>query len=132
LKLNWTLFDGGARKNRLAEAQANLRAAEARVHVTRDNIADEVWRAYSNLETALGQRQAAAALLTAADQSYSAALESYNDGVRNLLDVTAAQATLARARSADVLARAQVLSSRAELVFETGDLMQASARRAKP
>jgi outer membrane protein len=132
LKLNWTLFDGGARKNNLAEAQANLSAAEARVHVTQDNIADEVSKAYSNLETALGQRQAAAALLTAADQSYSAALESYNDGVRNLLDVTAAQATLARARSADVLARAQVLSSLADLVFETGDLMQSTARRPRP
>jgi len=132
LKLTWTLFDGGARKNNLAQAQANLRAAEARVNVTQDNIADEVWKAYSDLETALGQRQAAAVLLTAADQSYSAALESYNDGVRNLLDVTAAQATLAHARSADVLARAQVLSSLADLVFETGDLMQSSARRPKP
>jgi outer membrane protein len=132
LKLNWTLFDGGARKNNLAQAQANLRAAEAKVNVTQDNIANEVWKAYSNLETALGERQAAAALLTAADQSYSAALESYNEGVRNLLDVTAAQATLARARSADVLARAQVLSSLADLVFETGDLMQSSARRPKP
>lgn len=132
LKLNWTLFDGGARKNSLAQAQANLRAAEARVNVTQDNIADEVWQAYSNLETALGQRQAATALLTAAAQSYSAALESYNDGVRNLLDVTAAQATLAHARSADVLARAQVLYSLADLVFETGDLMQSSARRTKP
>jgi outer membrane protein len=132
LKLNWTLFDGGARKNNLAKAQANLRAAEARVDVTQDKIADEVWKAYSNLETALGQRQAAAALLSAADQSYSAALESYSDGVRNLLDVTAAQATLAHARSADVLARAQVLSSLADLVFETGDLMQSSARRHKP
>src|SRR5258708_7074028 len=132
LKLNWTLFDGGARKNNLAQAQANLRAAEARVNVIEDNIADEVWKAYSNLETALGQRQAAAALLSAADQSYSAALESYNDGVRNLLHVTAAQATLAHARSADVLARAQVLSSLADLVFETGDLMQSSARRPKP
>jgi outer membrane protein len=132
LKLNWTLFDGGARKNNLARAQANLRAAEARVNVTQNNIADEVWKAYSNLETALGQRRAAAALLSAADQSYSAALESYNDGVRNLLDATAAQATLARARSADVFARAQVLSSQADLLFETGDLMQSSARRPKP
>ena len=132
LKLNWTLFDGGARKNNLAKAQANLRAAEARVNVAQDNIADEVWKAYSSLETALGQRQAAAALLSAADQSYSAALESYNDGVRNLLDVTAAQATLAHARSADVLARAQVLSSLADLVFETGDLMQSSAGRPRP
>ena len=132
LKLNWTLFDGGARKNNLAQAQANLRAAEAKLNVTQDNIANEVWKAYANLETALGQRQAAAALLSAADQSYSAALESYNDGVRNLLDVTAAQATLAHARSADVLARAQVLSSLADLVFETGDLMQSSARGPKP
>lgn len=132
LKLNWTLFDGGARKSHLAQAQANLRVAEARVNVIQDNIADEVWKAYSNLETALGQRLAAAALLSAADQSYSAALESYNDGVRNLLDVTAAQATLAHARSADVFARAQVLSSLADLVFETGDLMQSSAGRPKP
>ena len=90
LKRNWTLFDGGSWKNSLAQAQVNLRAAEARVRVTQNNIEDEVWKDYSNLETSLGQRQAATALLTAADQSYSAALESYNDGVRNLLDVTAA------------------------------------------
>jgi outer membrane protein len=131
-KLTWTLFDGGARKNNLAQAQANLRATEARANATQDSVADEVWKAYSNLETSLGQRQAATALLTAADQSYAAALESYNDGVRNLLDVTAAQSTLARARSADVLARAQVLSSLADLVFETGDLMQSNAGRPKP
>jgi outer membrane protein len=132
LKLSWTLFDGGARKNSLAQAQANLRAAEAQVRVTQDNIADEVWRAYSNLETSLRQRQAATALLLAADQSYAAALESYKDGVRNLLDVTAAQTTLAHARSADVLARTQVLSSLADLVFETADLMQSNVRGPKP
>ena len=132
LKLHWTLFDGGARKNNLAQAQANLRAAEARVNVAQDNIANEVWRAYSNLETSLGQRQAASALLTAADQSYAATLESYKDGVRNFLDVTAAQTTLARARSADVLARTQVLSNLADLVFETGDLIQSNTRRSKP
>ena len=132
LKLHWTLFDGGARKNSLAQAQANLCTAEARVKVAQDNIADEVWRAYSNLETSLEQRQAASALLTAADQSYAATLESYNDGVRNFLDVTAAQTTLARARSADVLARTQVLSNLAELVFETGESIQSNAGRPKP
>ena len=73
LKLNWTLFDGGARKNNLAKAQANVRAAEARLNASRDQIADEVWRAYSNVKTALRQRQAATALLEAATQSYAAA-----------------------------------------------------------
>jgi outer membrane protein TolC len=124
VNLNWTLFDGGARKNNLARAEANVRVADAQVNVARDQIADEVWRAYSNVKTALRQRQAATALLEAANQSYAAALESYNYGVRSFLDVTAAQRTLAQARSTDVLARTQVLTTLADLAFGTGSLIQ--------
>lgn len=126
--LRWTVFDGGARKNRLAEAQANVHAAEAQANVKRNQIADEVWTAYSNLNTAFRQRQAAMALLESASQSYSAALESYNYGVRNLLDVTAAQRILAQARAADVSARTQVLSSFAEVAFRTGDSIRTNGR----
>ena len=126
--LQWTVFDGGARKNRLAEAQANVEAADAQTKVRRNQIADEVWTAYANLKTAFRQRQAAVALLESASQSYSAALESYNYGVRNLLDVTAAQRTLAQARSADVLARTRVLTAFAELAFRTGDSIRANGR----
>jgi outer membrane protein len=130
--LSWTIFDGGARKNRVAQAQANSRAAEAQVSATRDQIANEVWTAYSNLKTTLRQRQSAIALLTAASQSYAATLESYKYGVRNFLDVTAAQRTLAQARSTDVLARTQVLTAVANLAFQTGDAIQAGARRPGP
>jgi outer membrane protein TolC len=130
--LNWTVFDGSARRSRLAQAQADAHAAEAQVNVARDQIADEVWTAYSNLNTAFRQRQAAIALLEAASQSYSAALESYNYGLRNLLDVTAAQRTLAQARSADVFARTQVLTSLADLAFRTGDSIQLGAARPRP
>jgi outer membrane protein len=129
--LKWTIFDGGARKNRLIEARANVHEAEAQAEVQRNQIADEVWTAYSNLNTALRQRLAAVALLQAASQSYDAALESYNYGVRSLLDVTAAQRTLAQARSADVYARTQVLASFADLAFRTGDSIQ-STKRSKP
>ena len=126
--LTWTIFDGGARKDRVAEAQAEVHAAEAQSNVKRNEIADEVWAAYSNLNTAFRQRQAAIALLESASQSYNAALESYNSGVRNLLDVTAAQRTLAQARSADVVARTQVLTAFAELAFRTGDSLRANGR----
>ena len=132
LSLNWTVFDGGARKNRLAQAEANGRAAEARVSARRDQIADQIWTAYSNLKTALRQRQSAIALLQAADQSYAAALQSYNFGVRSLLDVTAAQRTLAQARSADVLARTQVLTAVADMTFQTGDAIQSGFQRPRP
>jgi outer membrane protein len=130
--LNWTVFDGGARKNRLLQAEANVHSTEAQVNVFRDQIANEVWAAYSNLNTALRQRQAATALLEAASRSYDAALESYNYGLRNLLDVTGAQRTLAQARSTDVLARTQVLSSLAYLSFRTGDAIQLDARSPRP
>jgi outer membrane protein TolC len=124
LSLTWSLFDGGARKNKLARAQAEAAASVANVNAARDTVAEEVWRAYSNLQTAFRERQSALALLTAAGQSYAATLESYNHGVRNLLDVTAAQRTLALARSTDVLARTRALSALAELAFRTGDSVQ--------
>jgi len=129
VNLNWTVFDGGARRSNLRRAEANARAAEAQANLARDQVADEVWTAYSNLHTAFRQRQAATALLEAASQSYAAALESYNYGLRSQLDVTQAQRTLAQARSTDVLARTQVLSALADLAFRTGDSIQAGARK---
>jgi outer membrane protein len=130
--LNWTVFDGGARKNKLAQAEANVRSSEAQVNTYRDQVANEVWAAYSNFNTALRQRQAATALLQAASQSYDAALESYNYGLRNLLDVTAAQRILAQARSTDVFARTQVLNALADLAFRSGDAIQLDVRGPRP
>jgi hypothetical protein len=44
VRLDWTIFDGGARKNNLLKAEANRNAAAAKAEVTMDQIADEVWR----------------------------------------------------------------------------------------
>ncbi len=137
LSLNWTLFDGGARRSRLMQAEAEIRGAESQVSAVRDSIEDEVWTAYSNLNTAFRQREAATALLVSASQSYAAALESYNYGVRNLLDVTAAQKLLAQARSADILAQTQVLTTLADLAFRSGDSIrsnpsQSETRKPRP
>jgi outer membrane protein len=129
LSLSWTVFDGGARKNNVVRAEANVRAAEAQARAARDEIANQVWDAYSNLNTAFRQRLAATELLRAASQSYDSALESYNYGLRNFLDVTAAQRALAQARSTDVLARTQVLIALADLAFRTGDSIQPAATR---
>ena len=129
LTLNWTVFDGGARRSRLKQAEAGIRESEARVDAASDRIEDEVWTAYSNLTTAFRQRQAATALLDSATQSYNSSLESYNYGVRNLLDVTAAQKVLAAARPADVLALTQVLTALADLAYRAADSIQANFQR---
>jgi outer membrane protein len=132
VRINWTIFDGGARKNNLLKAEASRNEATAQVEVAMDQIADEVWRSYSNVKTALRQRQAAAALLEAASQSYAAAVEAYGYGVRSLLDVTAAQRALAQARSTDVAARTGVLDALADLAFRTGDLMRIGGSKDHP
>ncbi len=124
LDLRWTLFDGLRREYRVAQANADKKAAQAEIDTLRDQISNEVWAAYSNMQTAFRQQQAAAALLTASQESYEAALDAYQYGVRDLLDVISAQRTLAQARSEDITARTQLLIEVTNLAFQTGDLIQ--------
>jgi outer membrane protein len=121
--LSWTLFDGFARESRLARAQADQKQAAAEVDAIRDQVENQVWAAYSNARTALRQQKAAAALLEASSSSYEAALQSYNYGVRSQIDVVSAQRALAAARTEDVSARTQLLTTIAALAFQTGDLL---------
>jgi outer membrane protein TolC len=125
LSLTWNLFDGFARENRLAKAKADQKQAAAEVDAVRDQVENQVWSAYSTAWTALRQQKAAAALLAAASESYDAALQSYNYGVRSQIDVVSAQRALAVARTADVSARTQLLTGIAALAFQTGDLLHA-------
>lgn len=123
LSLNWNLFDGFAREKRLARAKADQKQAAAEVDAIRDQVENQVWSAYSTARTALRQQKAAAALLAATSESYDAALQSYNFGVRSQIDVVSAQRALAVARTADVSARTQLLTGVAALAFQTGDLL---------
>ena len=123
LELKWTVFDGLRRENSIRQAKAEEKVATEEVRDRQDEITNQVWNDYQNAATALEQRQAAAALLTASSESYSAALESYKDGVRNFLDVLAAENALAQARAIDVTARTQVLQTFTDLDFRTGALL---------
>lgn len=125
LSLTWNLFDGFARENRLARAKADENQAAAELKALQDRVENQVWAAYSTARTALRQQRAAAALLAASTESYNAALQSYNYGVRNQIDVVSAQRALAVARTADVNARTQLLIGVAALAFETGNLLYA-------
>lgn len=132
LELRWTIFDGTRREHQIAEAAAEKAQAQASIDALRDEISNEVWAAYTNVKTAQRQRQAAEALLLSANQSYAAARESYQYGVRNLLDVVSAQKTLAQASSEDIYTRTQLLIQLANLAFRTGDLIQTPPVRTPP
>jgi outer membrane protein TolC len=126
LKITWNIFDGGARRNEAARAQSGAREEQAKAALLRDQIENEIWTSYTNLKTAQQEQEAANALREAAQQSYESATEAFQAGVRTFIDVTTAQRTLARARTAQATARVQLLSSYADFAFRAGDPIQAA------
>jgi outer membrane protein TolC len=131
LAVEWRLFDGGARKNEVAAAQSQKRAAQDELREKRDQTTREVWTAYIGFRTALRKQQAAVALLDSANSSYSASLEAYKFGVKNLIDVVTAERQLAQARYSSVSARSQLFLEAVDLEFSTGNLLRSQPRATK-
>lgn len=122
--VQWRIFDGGARKNELAEARSKKREAQDDLREKRDQATREVWTAYIAFRAALRKQDAAVALLASANSSYSASLEAYKYGVKNLIDVVTAEKQLAQARYSSVSARSQLFLEAVSLEFSTGNLLR--------
>ncbi|MGB2629008.1 MAG: TolC family protein [Candidatus Acidiferrum sp.] len=132
LQLKWTIFDGKERNRRLDLAKAQENEAKSQLALLQEQAQVEVWTAYSEVQIALRQLDAANAFEEAASNSYSAVLEAYRYGVKNFLDVTSSQRTLAQARTALVEAKATLLTDVADLAFQTGDLLKAGGSGRTP
>jgi len=124
LGVHWRIFDGGVRKNELLIAESKRREAEDELTAQRDRTTREVWTAYIAFRTALRKHDAAVALLASANASYSASLEAYKYGVKNLVDVVTAEKQLAQARLSSVAARSELFLEAVNLEFATGNLLR--------
>jgi outer membrane protein TolC len=124
LALEWKIFDGGARRNQVEAAESRRRQAQDELTEIHDRATREVWAAYINFRSAVRKNDAAGALLESANTSYSAQLDAYNSGVRNLVDVVTAEKQLAQARLSGVSARSQLFLEAVNLEFVTGNLMR--------
>ena len=122
--VEWTIFDGGARKNQKALAESQKREATEGLRDKHDQAQREVWSSYIAFRTALRQEDAAVASLGAADTSYSASLDAYKNGVENLVDVVTAEKQLALARLSSISARSRVFVEAVQIEFVTGNLLR--------
>jgi outer membrane protein TolC len=132
LGIEWRLWDGGARKNELAMAQSKRREAQDEMTELKDQATREVWTAYIAFRSAVRKEQAAEALLDSAGTSYSASLDAYQYGVKNLVDVVTAEKQLAQARLSGVSARSQLFLEAVNLEFVTGNLLRSQPQAAIP
>ena len=124
LGIHWRIFDGGARKNELLTAESQRREAQDELTARDDEATREVWTAYIAFRTALRKHDAAVALLASANSSYSASLDAYKYGVKNLVDVVTAEKQLAQARLSNVSARSELFTEAVNLEFATGNLLR--------
>jgi outer membrane protein len=124
LGIQWRIFDGGVRKNELLIAESKRREAENELTAEHDQTTREVWTAYIGFRTALRKHDAAVALLESANESYSASLDAYKYGVKNLVDVVTAEKQLAQARLSSVSARSELFIEAVNLEFATGNLLR--------
>ncbi len=124
LGVHWRIFDGGVRKNERLIAESKRREAADELTTEEDETTREVWTSYIGFRTALRKHDAAVALLESANESYSASLDAYKYGVKNLVDVVTAEKQLALARLSSVSARSELFLEAVDLEFATGNLLR--------
>jgi outer membrane protein TolC len=120
------IFDGFLRANRLRIAESQLRAAENELTDSRNTAVAEVWRAYTDLKTALRKQKSADTLLASAQSAFDASLEGYRHGLGTYVDVANAQHYLTAARSTVVDTRSSVFVSITGLALSVGELAKPS------
>ena len=116
------IFDGFLRANKLRAAQSELRAAEDDLTDSRDAAVRQVWKAYTDLKTALRKEESADKLLAAAQSAFDASLESYRQGVGTYIDVANAQRNVTAAQSVVVDTHSAIYTASTALALSVGDL----------
>lgn len=114
------ILDGFRREGRLAEQQSVLRESEVRQRDLRQQVAADVDGALLDLRSAGAQQMIAAERLQLAAEEVSQARQRFKAGVAGNIEVVTAQATLLRARDADIDARFAAVTARIALARSVG------------
>ncbi len=120
--VRWPLFNGFQKVYDRKKAEEDAAAADATTDVLSQQAIYEVWSGYAAVKTAAERIRAAKDLLASATESEQVTLGRYKAGVGGILDLLAAESSLASARATDVQARASFLVSLAQLAHDTGAL----------
>jgi outer membrane protein TolC len=114
------ILDGFRREGRLAEQQAVVQESDVRARDLRQQVTADVDGALADLRSAGAQQMIAAQRLTLAAQEVQQARQRFEAGVAGNIEVINAQASLLRARDADIDARFAAASARIALARAVG------------
>jgi outer membrane protein len=120
LRIDWSLFEGFEDVERLHEAEAERAASEAALAAGSLRALREAWTAYFDVKTAERKVEFGDALLAAAEEAYSATLETYQRGLGTLVELLTAERDLASARSDAIASHTQLVTAAAALTLAIG------------
>ena len=120
--LDFPLFDGFYFKNTVRNAEANLDVSKAQLYQTELNVIQNITVSHLGVKTAASNLFDSEEYLKSAMLEFDIAIASYKAGTKTILDVMAAQSSVADARSKKALAQQNWFSSLASLAYATGSL----------
>jgi len=120
--IEWPLFEGFKRMNRLRNARAERRESAARLRELELEATNQVWSVYYAYQTAWRKYDYGMALLAASEEAYEATWESYGAGLSTIDELLRAERDLASARYTLIGSRAGLLATSAELAFALGEV----------
>ncbi|MCX5705774.1 MAG: TolC family protein [Candidatus Omnitrophica bacterium] len=118
--VSWDIFDGFSNLNIKKQADAESAVALDKLIQAELSASSDVWVKYYDFNTAVQKLQFGQAYFDTTENSYSLALESYNAGLKSILDLTQAQSDLSAARSRLIQSKQDVFVSLAALAHSTG------------
>jgi outer membrane protein TolC len=116
------VYDAGVRDAMWEQAKANVDKSNAALEETRNEAMRDVVAAGNAAKTSLSAYDAAHALMSAAQTTFDAALQSYRHDVGTITAVTTAETQLLLAENAATDAYSNALSSAATLALSAGTL----------
>ena len=126
LVLSVPLVDGGRARFDAQAAREAARAAHERAASADRAARLDVWTSLQALRTSGRRIETSRDLLASAEAGLEVAAARYKEGVGSILDLMAAQNSLASARAEEILARADWLVAIARLARATGRALPAS------
>jgi len=120
--VTWDVFDGFYNLNKKVEADRDLDMARDALAEKELELSSEVWIKYYDFITATNKFTYSETFLSTAKQSYELALESYNAGLKSMLDLLQAQSKLSSARSLFIQSSRDIFIALIELAHARGTL----------
>jgi outer membrane protein TolC len=122
ITLNYELFDGSARKNRLAAAQESARSAREQLSAEQLRTVRGAWNAYYRYMTAREHLKFATQLVESARTSRDSSAEGLKNGLNTVVESLAAERDLAEAEMILTNTVSELYVASAQIALATGKI----------